>query len=117
MSICADTMSVAPFGSEKLNANVCDDPLLEFGVTDTGSGGVFALPLMMPSGALGLCESAPRVPFTRMVNDPVPPLDDVFTVSVVAPEPVTVVGLKLAVAPDGNPEALKLTTPLRSEER
>jgi hypothetical protein len=105
-------MSVAPFGSEKLNANVCDDPLLEFDVTDTGSGGAFTLPLMIPSDALVLCESAPLVPVTPMVNDPVPPLDDVFTVSVVDPVPVTVVGLKLAVAPDGSPEAPKLTTPL-----
>jgi hypothetical protein len=95
-----------------LNANVCDDPLLEFDVTDTGSGGAFTLPLMIPSDALVLCESAPLVPVTPMVNDPVPPLDDVFTVSVVDPEPVTVVGLKLAVAPDGSPEAPKLTTPL-----
>ena len=33
-------------------------------------------------------------------------------VNVVEPEPVIVVGLKLALAPVGNPDALKLTTPL-----
>ena len=96
-----------------MNANVCDDPLLEFDVTDTGSGGAFALPLMMPSDALALCgERKALVPVAVMVNDPVGPLGEGMTVRIVDPEPVTVVGLKLAVAPAGSPEAPKLTTPL-----
>jgi hypothetical protein len=37
----------------------------------------------------------------------------VVTVMVVDPLPATVVGLKLAVAPVGSPEALKLTVPLK----
>jgi hypothetical protein len=37
----------------------------------------------------------------------------VVTVMVDDPEPVTVVGLKLAVAPVGSPLALKLTVPLK----
>jgi hypothetical protein len=35
----------------------------------------------------------------------------VVTVMVEVPEPVTVVGLKLALAPAGNPPALKVTVP------
>jgi len=36
----------------------------------------------------------------------------VVTVIVELPEPLTEVGLKLALAPDGSPLALKLTVPL-----
>jgi len=36
----------------------------------------------------------------------------VDTVIVELPEPVTEAGLKLALAPDGRPDALKLTGPL-----
>jgi hypothetical protein len=56
--------------------------------------------------------SVPLVAVT--VSDELPsgvPLP-VFTVMVVDPLPVTVVGLKLAVAPVGSPEVLKLTVPL-----
>ena len=45
MSICVETISVAPFGSVNVKAKVCDDPLLEFGVTDTGAGGPLLPPL------------------------------------------------------------------------
>jgi hypothetical protein len=37
----------------------------------------------------------------------------VLMVSVEEPEPVTAVGLKLAVAPEGNPLTLKLTVPVK----
>jgi hypothetical protein len=49
------------------------------------------------------------------VSDEVPAgvLLPVSTVMVVDPLPVTVVGLKLAVAPAGRPEALKLTVPVK----
>src|ERR1051326_8323027 len=40
MSICVETMFVAPFGSEKTNPNVWLVPLPELGVTDTTVGGV-----------------------------------------------------------------------------
>ena len=38
ISICAEAISEAPLGSENANANVPDDPLPVFGVTDTGDG-------------------------------------------------------------------------------
>src|SRR5271154_4463274 len=38
MSICTDWMSDAPLASENSNANVCDAPLPELGVTDRGAG-------------------------------------------------------------------------------
>ena len=41
---------------------------------------------------------------------------DVFTDSVEDPEPVTEFGLKLAVAPEGNPLTLKVTFPLNPLE-
>ena len=37
----------------------------------------------------------------------------VLTVSVVDPEPVTELGLKLPVAPDGSPDTPKFTVPLK----
>jgi hypothetical protein len=64
------------------------------------------------SEAPALWLNVPLVAVT--LSDEVPagvPLP-VFTVMVVDPLPVTVAGLKLAVAPAGRPEALKLTVPL-----
>jgi hypothetical protein len=40
-------------------------------------------------------------------------LEAVFTVSVEEPEPLTEVGLKLAVAPDGRPLAANVTVPVK----
>ena len=51
ISICVDEISVAPLGSENANANVCDDPLPVFGVTEIGAGGP---PLVMVSDAVAL---------------------------------------------------------------
>lgn len=48
---------------------------------------------------------------TGMVKPPADALPVVATVSVVEPEPVTVVGLKLPVTPDGSPAVPKLTVP------
>jgi hypothetical protein len=47
-----------------------------------------------------------------MVMPPAEALPVVITVSVVEPEPVTVVGLKLPVTPEGSPDVPKLTVPL-----
>jgi hypothetical protein len=63
------------------------------------------------SPAAALCASAPLVPVAATENVPVPPPLAVVTVICVVPDPVTVAGLKLAVAPDGSPDAWKLTTP------
>jgi hypothetical protein len=63
------------------------------------------------SVAAALCASAPLVPVTAGENVPVPPPLAVVTVIVLVPDPVTVAGLKLAVAPEGSPDACKLTTP------
>jgi hypothetical protein len=41
---------------------------------------------------------------------------EVFTDRLEDPEPVTELGLKLAVAPDGNPVMLKLTFPVNPTE-
>jgi hypothetical protein len=46
---------------------------------------------------------------TVSVYVPVPPLADVVTVMVLVPDPVTVAGLNVAVAPAGSPAAWKLT--------
>ncbi len=54
----------------------------------------------------------PLVPLMLTVELPVGVVLAVVTVMVVEPEPVTVEGLKLALAPEGSPEALKLTDPL-----
>lgn len=54
----------------------------------------------------------PLVPVATGENVPVPPPLDVATVIWVVPDPVTVVGLKLADAPEGSPDPWKLTTPV-----
>ena len=46
ISICAERMSPAPFPSEKTKAKVSLNPLPVFGVTETGSGGDAACPLL-----------------------------------------------------------------------
>ena len=57
--------------------------------------------------------NAPLVPLMVRVDVPVGVPGDAVTVIVVVPEPVTVVGLNVAVAPVGSPvTTLKLTTPL-----
>ena len=54
----------------------------------------------------------PLVPVTVMVNGPVGVVLAVVTVIVEEPDVVTEVGLKLALAPLGNPLAPKVTVPL-----
>jgi hypothetical protein len=57
-----------------------------------------------------LCCKLPLVPVMVSVN--VPLGLPAVTVIVVAPDPVIEVGLKLALAPPGNPVTLKVTAPL-----
>ena len=55
----------------------------------------------------------PLVPWIVKVYVPAGVLCEVVTVIVDDPEPVTVDGLKLALARDGNPVALNVTVPLK----
>jgi hypothetical protein len=57
-----------------------------------------------------LCCKLPLVPAMVSVN--VPLGLPAVTVIVVVPDPVTEVGLKLALAPPGNPAPLKVTAPV-----
>jgi hypothetical protein len=57
-----------------------------------------------------LCCKLPLVPAMVSVN--VPLALPAVTVIVVVPDPVTEVGLKLALAPPGNPAQLNVTTPV-----
>jgi hypothetical protein len=60
--------------------------------------------------------SVPLVPVIVNEKVPVVVLFPVLTVNVDEPEPDTDVGLKLAVAPDGNPLTLKFTVPVNPPE-
>jgi hypothetical protein len=59
------------------------------------------------------CVTMPLVPVMVNVAFPAGVALLVVTVSVDEPEPLTVAGLKLAVAPEGNPVALKDTLPVK----
>jgi len=65
------------------------------------------------SVALALWLKLPLVPVIVSAELPVGVLLLVCTVSVELPEPVTDVGLNVAVAPVGNPLAVKLTLPAK----
>jgi hypothetical protein len=60
-----------------------------------------------------VCERVPLVPVIVMENVPVGVVLLVVTVIVEEPDVVTDVGLKLALAPAGNPLALRLTVPVK----
>ena len=57
--------------------------------------------------------NAPEVPVMVTVEVPCGVVDDVVTLIVDVPEPATDVGLKLALAPLGNPVAVNATLPLK----
>jgi hypothetical protein len=59
-----------------------------------------------------VCVRLPLVPVMVTVDVPTGVVPLVVTVSVELPDPVTVAGTKLAVAPAGSPLALSVTTPL-----
>ena len=74
-----------------------------------GGGGTAATVML----TFAVCVKLPLVPV--MVSGYVPSgvVALVVTVSVELPDPVTVVGTKLGVAPAGSPLALSVTTPLK----
>ena len=59
------------------------------------------------------CDRVPLVPVIVRAYVPAAIVDAVRTVSVELPEPVTDVGLKLAVAPAGKPLTLKVAVPVK----
>jgi hypothetical protein len=64
-------------------------------------------------GALAVADPPAAVPVTVTLLLPLAfPLVGAVTVMTACPEPVTVAGLKLAMAPLGRPEALSVTGPL-----
>jgi hypothetical protein len=65
------------------------------------------------SVALTLCDRLPLTPLNVNVEDPVGVPGAAVTVSVLVPEPATVVGLKEAVACEGSPATDKLTVPAK----
>ena len=83
---------------------------------------VLGLPVIVKSGGGGTafttiltgaeCVSVPLVPVIVSVDVPTGVVLPVVTVSVMVPDPVTVAGEKLAVAPVGNPLTLGVTTPV-----
>src|SRR5882724_11006707 len=59
-----------------------------------------------------VCVNAPLVPVIVSGELPAGVLEVVVMVSSDTPEPVSAAGLKLAVAPVGSPDTLRLTAPL-----
>ena len=62
---------------------------------------------------VAVCVSVPLAPVTVSVYAPAGVVPAVVTLSVEVPEPVTVVGLNVPVAPEGNPVTLRETAPLK----
>jgi hypothetical protein len=81
------------------------------GLPDTvkSGGGACALTTKL---TVVVCVKLPLVPVIVNVDVPVGVLPVVVTVNVEFPDPVTVPGEKLAVAPAGNPVALSVTAPV-----
>src|ERR1700683_4211699 len=102
MSICTDPISAAPLGSVNAKAIVWVELFPLFGITDTGDGSPL-LPATMVSPALAPLLSDPLVPVTVAVSLPPAAPEPAVMVSVLEPEPATVVGLKLPVTPVGSP--------------
>jgi hypothetical protein len=74
-------------------------------------GGCGAVALTV-STTFAVCDKVPLVPVTLSVLLPLGVEVAVATVRVEEPESVTEVGLKLALAPEGKPLALKTTVPV-----
>ena len=73
----------------------------------------FALVVVTTRLTVAVCVVLPLVPVIVTVDVPAGAVLAVVTVSVEVPDPVTVAGEKLAVAPLGNPLALSVTTPAK----
>ena len=59
------------------------------------------------------CESCRSAPVRGEGGEPAGVVELVVTLRVEEPEPVTEVGLKVPVAPVGNPVTLRVTTPVK----
>src|ERR1035438_230542 len=118
---------LSPFWSNKTNGVVLEFPLASFQFDLATTPATSVLPIAVPSPTnlipiaaafatlrvtLAVWVKLPLVPV--MVSGYVPSgvVELVVTVSVEVPDPVTVAGEKLAVAPAGSPLALSVTTPL-----
>jgi hypothetical protein len=118
---------LSPFWSNKTNGVVLEVPLASFQFDWATTPATSVLPIAVPSPTnlipiaaafatlrvtLAVWVKLPLVPV--MVSGYVPSgvVELVVTVSVEVPDPVTVAGEKLAVAPAGSPLALSVTTPL-----
>src|ERR1019366_6064042 len=118
---------LSPFWSNKTNGVVLEVPLASFQFDWATTPATSVLPIAVPSPTnlipiaaafatvrvtLAVWVKLPLVPLIVSVDVPsgVVPL---VTVSVELPEPVTVAGEKLAVAPPGSPLALSVTAPLK----
>jgi hypothetical protein len=87
-------------------------PVVSPGATVKEDGDVAVEKSTTCSVTVVLWFKLPLVPLIVSVELAVGVDADVFTVMVVEPEPVTVVGLKLAFAPVGNPVVVNDTTPV-----
>jgi hypothetical protein len=76
-------------------------------------GGVVSAERITESTGVTVWLSEPLVPVTVKLELPVGVLAEVVTVMVVEPDVVMVAGLKDAEAPEGRPEAEKLTEPVK----
>src|ERR1019366_8956801 len=118
---------LSPFWSNKTNGVVLEVPLASFQFDWATTPATSVLPIAVPSPTnlipIAAAFATVRVPLAVWVKLPLVPVmvsgyvpsgvvELVVTVSVEVPDPVTVAGEKLAVAPAGSPLALSVTTPL-----
>src|ERR1039458_3905754 len=118
---------LSPFWSNKTNGVVLEVPLASFQFDWAITPATCVLPIAVPSPTnlipIAAAFATVRVPLAVWVKLPLVPVmvsgyvpsgvvELVVTVSVEVPDPVTVAGEKLAVAPAGSPLALSVTTPL-----
>ena len=85
----------------------------EAGVAERLKSGTGAVALMT-SKTEAVCERLPLVPV--MVPEKLPVAVVAVVLTVMVAEPVAGLGLKLALAPVGNPLALKVTSPVKPPE-
>jgi hypothetical protein len=130
VTVAGEKLAVAPLGnplalSVTTPANPFNDPIVAVYVVvfPATTVCVLGLPAIVKSGGGGAafttrltvaaCVSVPLVPVIVNADVPTGVLPVVVTVNVELPEPVMVVGEKLAVVPAGNPLALSVTTPVK----
>ncbi len=130
VTVAGEKLAVAPLGnplalSVTTPAKPFNDPIVAVYVVvfPATTVCVLGLPAIVKSGGGGWlttdkvtvvdCTWTPLVPVMVSVDEPSGVVLAVVTVSVEVPDPVTVAGEKLAVAPLGNPLALSVTTPAK----